>query len=86
MNSWTRDGNVRILIDIDEKGTGKRFNANSKWHIDNLANLYGNYHRDDGTRDTEKKNRKKKLQKRPSQKGRQERTKIKPNKGLVMTF
>ena len=55
MNSWTRDGNVRILIDIDEKGTGKRFNANSKWHIDNLANLYDNYHRDDGTRDTEKK-------------------------------
>ena len=58
MNAWTWDGNVSILIDIDEKGTGKRFNASSKWDIDNLAGLYGNYHRDDGTRDTEKDARK----------------------------
>ena len=58
MNTWTWDGNVSILIDIDEKGTGKRFNANSKWDVDNLANLYGNYHHDDGSKDTEKNARK----------------------------
>ena len=37
MSTWTWDGNVVILVDCDNKGTGKKHTVNSKWEIDCLA-------------------------------------------------